>query len=244
MKILVTLLLVSNLAVLWFYVLRGNVTFSFGKKKNTSLSESENPSVNVGHEPVADENLVKKSTIHLNDLRTAVAKILPAMVHDEVKEYLQEAETEFADEEFRPAKHRFKPVDNIDKAFEDNRTEGPADGQPIAPAEDDESIPAFDDLDKGMRTLKDPTASDSDKKQAVGAMLSIDGTNLVMALPEPLHSNFINLIADYTAKQIDRDDSETASNKARTTTTSSKSKAVKPLPDKIEDFNIRDYRNQ
>lgn len=242
MKILVALLLVSNLAVIWLFFLRGNVRFNYGKRNDAVQAELEIMETERSDDHLSDESLVEKSTIKISELRSAVAEILPAMVKDEVKEYLQESDTEF-DDEFHPSRHRFKPVDNVEKAFEDIRTEGPAEGQPVAQGEDDDTIPAFDDLDKGMRTIKDPSANDEEKKQAVNAMLSIEGTNLVMALPEPLHSKFINLITSYTAAQIDKEE-KTVSQEASSKEVSPKSRKTKPLPDNIKDFNIRDYKNQ
>lgn len=236
MKILVALLMVSNLAIIWFFVLRDNVRFNYGKRNDAVNDEHE-----IMDNSVSDESLVEKSTIKISELRSAVAEILPAMVKDEVKEYLQESDTEF-DDEFRPSKHRFKPVDDIENAFEDIRTAGPAEGQPVTPGEDDDTIPAFDDLDKSMRTIKDPSANDEEKRQAVNAMLSIKGTNLVMALPEPLHSNFISLITAYTAAQIDKEE-RTISQAAAPKEVSPKNRKAKPLPDNIKDFNIRDYKN-
>lgn len=73
-------------------------------------------------------------------------------------------------------------------------------------------------------------------------MLSVDGTNLVMSLPEPLHSNFINLIADYTAKQIDGEETKVSESKSEKPKPKPKPKKAKELPDSIDDFRISDYK--
>lgn len=253
MKFLLVLILITNIVIIWVFFIRGNVRFNIDREKDGVRAEMEITAETQEKTPesVSDESLVTKSTIHISEIRSAVADMLPGMVKEEVQVIFQEKDVVF-DDDYKAHKSsdsipdsRFKPVKDVDKAFEDNRTEGPAEGQEVAPDEDDESVPSFDDLDRNMKTLKDDKATPHEKSNAVGAMLSVDGTNLVMSLPEPLHSNFINLIADYTAKQIDGEEEKEATTKSESTTpkTTPKPKKAKELPDSIADFRIRDYKN-
>lgn len=248
MKFLLVLILITNIVIIWVFFIRGNVRFNIDREKDGVRAEMEitTEAQEKTPEAVSDESLVTKSTIHISEIRSAVADMLPGMVKEEVQIIFQEKDVVF-DDDYKARKSsapsqtpRFKPVNDVDKAFEDNRTEGPAEGQEAAPGEDDESVPSFDDLDRNMKTLKDDKATPQEKNNAVGAMLSVDGTNLVMSLPEPLHSNFINLIADYTAKQIDGEE-EKVSQKS-TSASPAKPKKAKELPDSIDDFRISDYK--
>ena len=252
MKSLLVLILVTNIVIIWIFVIRGNVRLNIDREKNGVRAEMEiGPDAAPKEEtPENEESLVPKSTIHISEIRAAVADMLPGMVRSEVHEALQEKETEF-DDSYKSRKDsaampesRFTPVKDVNKAFEDNRTEGPAEGQEPAPPEDDESIPAFDELDKNLKTRKDGNAPEQEKNKAVEAILSVDGTNLVMSLPEPLHSNFVNLIADYTARQIDGEGEKTPSKKSETPKSKQipKPKKAKELPDSIDDFRISDYK--
>lgn len=239
MKVLLVLLLITNVAIIWFFLLRGNVRFNINREKDAVHAEVEIQTAqsDVAQEQLKNDDLVPKSTIHIEEIRSAIADMLPGMVRNEVKEFLQENDTVFDDEVDK--KHRFTAVKDVDKAFQDDRIEGPADGQEPATGEDDESVPAFDDLDKGLSTLKDKSASKEDKARAVGAMLSVDGTNLVMSLPEPLHTNFLNMIADYNAQFIDGEEDKTAEKEKP----APKPKKAKELPDSIDNFHISDYKN-
>ncbi len=239
MKVLLVLLLITNVAIIWFFFLRGNVRFNINREKDAVHAEVEIQTAqsDVAQEQLKNDDLVPKSTIHIEEIRSAIADMLPGMVRNEVKEFLQENDTVFDDEVDK--KHRFTAVKDVDKAFQDDRIEGPADGQEPATGEDDESVPAFDDLDKGLSTLKDKSASKEDKARAVGAMLSVDGTNLVMSLPEPLHTNFLNMIADYNAQLIDGEEDKTAEKEKP----APKPKKAKELPDSIDNFHISDYKN-
>lgn len=249
MKILLTLLLLSNVAIIWFFFLRGNVRINFGKNKDEVHAEMKINTTGTGDAaPQDDEDLVPKSTVRIEDIRAAVAGMLPGMVRSEVKEYLNEKDTEFDDtvrhtgttvttDNAAPGK-RFEAERDIDKAFEDHRLEGPAEGQTAAPADDDGDGISFDELNKELTTLKDSTATAQEKRAAVKALLSVEGTNLVVSLPEPLHSNFRDMLTDYAAGQIDA--SEDAAKKKADIP---KPKAAKSVPDNIEDFNIRDFKN-
>lgn len=249
MKVLLTLLLLSNVAIIWFFFLRGNVRINFGKNKDEVLAEMKINTTGTGDAaPQDDEDLVPKSTVRIEDIRAAVAGMLPGMVRSEVNEYLNEKDTEFDDtprhtdttvtaDNAAPSK-RFEAEKNIDKAFEDHRLEGPAEGQTAAPADDDGDGISFDELNKGLTTLKDSTATAQEKRAAVKALLSVEGTNLVVSLPEPLHSNFRDMLTDYAAGQIDA--AEDAEKKKADIP---KPKAAKSVPDNIEDFNIRDFKN-
>lgn len=239
MKVMLVLLLITNLAIIWFFFLRGNVRFNINREKDAVHAEVEiqTPQSDNQQKQPETEELVPKSTIHIEDIRAAVADMLPGMVKNEVQEFLQEKDTVFDDLPIK--KQTFTAVEDVEKAFEDNRTEGPADGQESAPGEDDDSVPAFDELDKGLSTLKDKTASKEEKAKAVSAMLSVDGTNLVMSLPEPLHSNFLNMIADYNAQLIDGDDDKPAEKEKPIP----KPKKAKEVPDSIENFRISDFKN-
>ncbi len=253
MKSLLVLILVTNIVIIWIFVIRGNVRFNIDREKDGVRAEMEISADATPKEEEASDNeesLVTRSTIRISEIRAAVADMLPGMVRTEVHEALQEKETEF-DDGYKARKDsaanpqsRFAPVKDVNKAFEDDRTEGPAEGQEAAPPEDDESIPAFDELDKNLKTLKDGNASEQERNKAVGAMLSVDGTNLVMSLPEPLHSNFINLIADYTARQIDGEEEKASAKKSETSKTKQipKPKKAKELPESIDDFRISDYK--
>lgn len=249
MKVLLTLLLLSNVAIIWFFFLRGNVRINFGKNKDEVHAEMKiNTSGTGDAAPQDDEDLVPKSTVRIEDIRAAVAGMLPGMVRSEVKEYLNEKDTEFDDtprhtdttvtaDNAAPGR-RFEAEKDIDKAFEDHRLEGPAEGQTAAPADDDGDGISFDELNKGLTTLKDSTATAQEKRAAVKALLSVEGTNLVVSLPEPLHSNFRDMLTDYAAGQIDA-----AENTEKTRANVPKPKAAKGVPDNIEDFNIRDFKN-
>lgn len=249
MKILLTLLLLSNVAIIWFFFLRGNVRINFGKNKDEVHAEMKINTTGTGDAaPQDDEDLVPKSTVRIEDIRAAVAGMLPGMVRSEVKEYLNEKDTEFDDTpkdtvnsdntaNAAPGK-RFEAEKDIDKAFEDHRLEGPAEGQTAAPADDDGDGISFDELNKGLTTLKDSTATAQEKRAAVKALLSVEGTNLVVSLPEPLHSNFRDMLTDYAAGQIDA-----AEDAAKKKADIPKPKAAKSVPDNIEDFNIRDFKN-
>ena len=248
MKSLLVLILITNIVIIWIFFIRGNVKFNIDREKDRVRAEMEIKADSPTETPDNEYALVTKSTIHISEIRAAVADMLPGMVRNEVHEALQEKDTEF-DDDYK-ARHtpdtastsRFTAVKDVNKAFEDNRTEGPAEGQEAAPAEDDESIPAFDELDRNLKTLKDGNATEQEKSNAVGAMLSVDGTNLVMSLPEPLHSNFINLIADYTAKQIDGEETKVSESKSEKPKPKPKPKKAKELPDSIDDFRISDYK--
>ena len=249
MKVLLTLLLLSNVAIIWFFFLRGNVRINFGKNKDEVHAEMKIDTSGTGDAaPQDDEDLVPKSTVRIEDIRAAVAGMLPGMVRNEVKEYLNEKDTEFDDtplhsdttvtaDNAAPGK-RFEAEKDIDKAFEDHRLEGPAEGQTAAPADDDGDGISFDELNKGLTTLKDSTATAQEKRAAVKALLSVEGTNLVVSLPEPLHSNFRDMLTDYAAGQIDA-----AENSEKKKSDIPKPKAAKSVPDNIEDFNIRDFKN-
>lgn len=239
MKVLLVLLLITNVVIIWFYFLRGNVRFNINHDKDAVHAEVEIQSAqsDVAQEQPKNDDLVPKSTIHIEEIRSAVADMLPGMVRNEVKEFLQENDTIFDDEVDK--KQRFTAVKDVDKAFQDDRIEGPADGQEPATGEDDDSVPAFDDLDKGLSTLKDKSASREDKTRAVSAMLSVDGTNLVMALPEPLHTNFLNMITDYNAQLIDGEEDKPDEKEKPVP----KPKKAKELPDSIDNFHISDYKN-
>lgn len=249
MKILLTLLLLSNVAIIWFFFLRGNVRINLGKNKDEVHAEMKINTTGTGDAaPQDDEDLVPKSTVRIEDIRAAVAGMLPGMVRSEVKEYLNEKDTEFDDTpkdtvnsdntaNAAPGK-RFEAEKDIDKAFEDHRLEGPAEGQTAAPADDDGDGISFDELNKGLTTLKDSTATEQEKRAAVKALLSVEGTNLVVSLPEPLHSNFRDMLTDYAAGQIDA-----AEDAAKKKADIPKPKAAKSVPDNIEDFNIRDFKN-
>lgn len=249
MKVLLTLLLLSNVAIIWFFFLRGNVRINFGKNKDEVHAEMKIDTSGTGDvAPQDDEDLVPKSTVRIEDIRAAVAGMLPGMVRNEVKEYLNEKDTEFDDTprhtdttvtaENAVTGKRFEAEKDIDKAFEDHRLEGPAEGQTAGPADDDGDGISFDELNKGLTTLKDSTATVQEKRAAVKALLSVEGTNLVVSLPEPLHSNFRDMLTDYAAGQIDA--AEDAEKKKADIP---KPKAAKSVPDNIEDFNIRDFKN-
>lgn len=239
MKVLLVLLLITNVVIIWFFFLRGNIRFNINREKDSVHAEVEIQSdqSDVAQEQPKNDELVPKSTIRIEEIRSAIADMLPGMVKNEVQELLQENDTVFDDEGSKT--QRFTAVKDVDKAFEDNRIEGLAEGQEPATGEDDESVPAFDDLDKGLSTLKDTSASKEDKARAVSAMLTVDGTNLVMALPEPLHTNFLNMIADYNAQLIDGEEDKTAEKEMPVP----KPKKAKELPDSIENFHISDYKN-
>lgn len=239
MKVLLVLLLITNVVIIWFYFLRGNVRFNINQEKDAVHAEVEIQSAqsDVAQEQPKNDDLVPKSTIHIEEIRSAIADMLPGMVRNEVKEFLQENETVFDDEVDK--KQRFTAVKDVDKAFQDDRIEGPAYGQEPATGEDDENVPAFDELDKGLSTLKDKSATKEDKARAVSAMLSVDGTNLVMALPEPLHTNFLNMITDYNAQLIDGEEDKPAEKEKILP----QPKKARELPDSIDNFHISDYKN-
>lgn len=251
MKFLLVLILITNIVIIWVFFIRGNVRFNIDREKDGVRAEvgiTSDAQENIP-ESVSEESLVPKSTIHISEIRSAVADMLPGMVKEEVQVIFQEKDVVF-DDDYKAQKSsdpipdsRFKPVNDVDKAFEDNRTERPAEGQEVAPGEDDENVPSFDDLDRNMKTLKDEKATAQEKSHAVGAMLSLEGTNLVMSLPEPLHSNFINLIADYTAKQIDGEEEKTTAKTTHAHAPTVKPKKAKELPDSIDNFRISDYKN-
>lgn len=267
MKTLLTILIILQLVIIWFFFIKGNVRFSFGPEKteppalvDISLPDELDKVVETtemeSEDKMEETELVPKSTIHVEDLKQALKEVLPEVLPQEVKkqmvEVLNEDDTEFEDT-FTAARRKFKAVENIDKAFEDNR-DSSLEGQTPASPEDDDSVPAFDDLDKSLRIISDKNVTAEQKRHAMNVAVSVQDSNILVALPEPLHSQLVNLFADYSAQEFDSEESEsnvsedsTLPSDSSKTSGGDKSKAklkVKPtkqLPSDIDDFNLSDF---
>ncbi len=136
MKVLLSVLIILNLIVIWFFIIKGNVRFSFGADKKKIQAEAitrlpteyEEIKKEISETKDEVESLVPKSVIRVDELRKVVSEILPDMVKKEVAEALHESDVEFDDSPYQPIKKKFKPVDDIDKAFTDERVATPATG--------------------------------------------------------------------------------------------------------------------
>lgn len=267
MKVLLTILIILQVVIIWFFFVKGNVRFTFGPEKvNTpavvdiSLPEEHDKvteQVELESEDQKEESeLVPKSTIHVEELKQALKEVLPEVLPQEVKkqvaEALNEKDTEFEDT-IAAARRKFKAVENIDKAFEDNR-DSSFEGQTPAPPEDDDSVPAFDDLDKSLRIISDKNATAEQRHHAMKVAVSVQDSNILVALPEPLHSQLVDLFADYSAQEFDSDESESIASEDSTAPSDSsktsgddkstpklKAKPPKHLPMDIGDFNLSDF---
>lgn len=241
--------------MIWFFFIKGNVKFTFGANKEKIQTTIEMPSPEGSDMKVdpmetesksekQDSELVPKSTIRVDVLRQALKEVLPEVLPQEVKkqvaEILHEKDTEF-DDTMEAARRKFQAVENIDKAFEDNR-DSSLEGQTPAPPEDDETVPAFDDLDKSLKIISDKNATPEQKHNAMKVAVSVQDSNIIVALPEPLHSQLVDMLADYNAKEADSEESEfTEKVKENKPATKIQSKVAKKLPDNISDFNPADF---
>lgn len=267
MKTLLTILIILQLVIIWFFFIKGNVRFTFGPEKTEPQSKVDislpgEPdevieTIEIESEDKKEETeLVPKSTIHVEELKQALMDVLPEVLPQEVKkqvaEALNEKDTEFEDT-FSSARRKFKAVDNIDKAFEDDR-DSTLEGQTPAPPDDDDSVPAFDDLDKSLRIISNKNATPEQKHHALKVAVSVQDSNILVALPEPLHSQLVDLFADYSAQEFDSVESEsTVSDGSAPPLDSSKTsdddkatpklkaKVSKKLPSDIGDFNLSDF---
>lgn len=251
MKILLTILIILQLVVIWFFFLKGNVKFSLPGHRNKNqppvsaemtIDESEKPDKELA--PDEETELVPKSTIKIEDLRHALSDVLPdvlpAIVKEQVAEILHEQEVEF-DDKGLPGKR----IIDINKAFEDNRIEGIAEGHIPAPIEDeDDSVPDFNELDRSLRIISDKDATKEQKEHAMRIAVSVQDSNIVVALPEPLHTQLVDMLADFNAKEIEAEQANEKSEIPNSTTQSPvkhKVKSPKKIPDNIEDFNPSEY---
>lgn len=254
MKVLLSILIIVQLVMIWFFFIRGNVRFTFGPDKekaqtsyDLSLPEVAEKTVEplVTEEEVKNEEseLVPKSTIRVDELKQALKEVLPEVLPQEVKkqvaEALNEKDTEF-DDTIAVARRKFQAVENIDKAFEDNR-DSSLEGQIPAPPEDDETVPAFDDLDKSLKIISDKNATPEQKQNAMKVAVSVQDSNIIVALPEPLHSQLVDMLADYNAKEADSVESESTDSVKEVKVAKVKPKTTKKLPDNISDFNPADF---
>lgn len=255
MKGLLICIVILNLVLVWAFVLKGNVKFTFGASRQnvdahlSAKAPDEEEKKETKTE--AAQWLVPHSTINLSDLRQALNDVLPGMVKKEVAECLHEKEVEFDDtakqkeEPFVPHKS-FKPVDDIDKAFEDDRTEGPAEGQtPALPDDSDESVPDFNELDKSLKIISDKDATPEQRNGAINVAVSVADSNIIVALPDPLHTQLLDIFAEYNAQEIDAAEEEAKESEAKSakdkSALRSKLKQPKKIPDKLEDFNPSDF---
>lgn len=255
MKALLTILIILQLVMIWFFFIKGNVKFTFGANRERIQTSFElplpeesdkkvDPMEQVSESEKQGSELVPKSTIRVDELKQALKEVLPEVLPQEVKkqvsEALSEKDTEF-DDTIAAARRKFQAVENIDKAFEDNR-DSSLEGQTPAPPEDDETVPAFDDLDKSLKIVSDKNAIPEQKHNAMKVAVSVHDSNIIVALPEPLHGQLVDMLADYNAKEVDSDESESTEKvKENRPATKIQSKAVKKLPDNISDFNPADF---
>lgn len=255
MKTLLTILVVSNLAILWFFVLKDNVHITFGNDNknnfvpvntklpdetlciNKTLSESEKDETIESNDASSEENADEPIVIRLSDLRVKVKE----MVHEEYMELLSEKDTIVEPTKEEMADTPTLDKESMDKAFSDDvRTDSVAEGQPVVsstPEDDDESVPSFGQLDESMRTIANPKSSPSQRDKAVEAAMTITDTNIVVTLPEPLHSRFRDAVVEYQAKQIEKE-SDVPEYKVTKIITQPR----QALPDSPENFNLRDYK--
>lgn len=253
MKILLTILIILQLVVIWFFFLKGNVRFSLPceREKKPAQSQNEIPVNNIKKQEIVkglheEDDLVPKSTIKIKDLRQALSDVLPdvlpGIVKEQVAEIMREQEVEFDD---APKESSGMRVSDIDKVFEDNRIEEIADGQIPAQIEnEDDSVPDFNELDKSLRIISDRNATEEQKDNAMKAAVSVQDSNIVVALPEPLHTQLVDMLADFNAKEIDSYENRESSESSETTLkhhAKHRLKSPKKIPDNIEDFNPREY---
>lgn len=253
MKILLTILISLHLVVIWFFFLKGNVKFSlpFEREKKSVQSQIKLLANNIKNQEMVNETeeedgLVPKSRIKIKDLRHALSdvlpNVLPGIVKGQVAEIMLEHEVEFDDGSNTTPEIR---VSDIDKAFGDNRIEGIAEGQIPAPIDnEDDSVPDFNELDNSLRILSDISATEEQKASAMKVAVNVQDSNIVVALPEPLHTQLVDMLADFNAKEIDssenRENSKTSEN-APKHPNKHWLKSPKKIPDNIEDFNLREY---
>ena len=252
MKILLTILIILQLVVIWFFFLKGNVKFSlpYEREKKPNPSQTEYPVKNIRQQEIVaepeEEELVPKSTIKIEDLRQALSDVLPdvlpGIVKDKVAEIMHEQEVEFDDSSKKSSDIQ---VSDIEKAFEDNRIEGIAEGQTPAPSDNEyDSVPDFNELDNSLRIISDTNATEEQKANAMKVAVSVQDSNIVVALPEPLHTQLVDMLADFNAKEIDsyesRENSETPVT-AQKHPAKHRLKSPKKIPDNIKDFNPREY---
>lgn len=264
MKVLLTIVVILQVMIIWFFFIKGNVRFTFSPERSepqtkVDISLPGEPDEVVETMEMESEykkeevELVPKSTIHVEELKQALKEVLPEVLPQEVRkqvsEVLNEKETEF-DDTFAAAKRKFKAVEDIDKAFEDNR-DSSLEGQIPAPPEDDDSVPAFDDLDKSLRIISDKNSTPEQRHHALKVAVAVQDSNILVALPEPLHSQLVDLFADYSAHEFDSDESTSAdsaipSDSSKTSGEDKSSpklkvKTLKQLPTDIGDFNLSDF---
>lgn len=249
MKILLTILIILQLIVIWFFFLKGNVKFTFpGNLNNIQTPDSNESPIDESEksgkkaDPFEDTELVPKSTIKIEDLRHALSDVLPdvlpGIVKEQVAEILHEQEVEF-DENLAN-----KRITDINKAFEDNRIEGIAEGHIPAPIEDeDDSVPDFNELDRSLRIISDKDATKEQKEHAMQVAVCVQDSNIVVALPEPLHTQLVDMLADFNAQEIEQQD-EKSETPDSTHEKPVKHKIISPkkIPDNIEDFNLSEYK--
>ena len=251
MKVLLSVLIILNLIVIWFFIIKGNVRFSFGADKKKIQAEAitrlpteyEEIKKEISETKDEVESLVPKSVIRVDELRKVVSEILPDMVKNEVAEALHESDVEFDDSPYEPIKKKFKPVDDIDKAFTDERVATPATGQQAAQAEDDESVPAFDELDRSLKIISDKKATPEQKAHALKVAVTLEDSNIIVALPEPLHSQLVDMFSEYHAKEIDSN-FQTEEEVIVPVNNPKPKKTVRTpqkIPDDIKDFNPSNY---
>lgn len=255
MKGLLVCIVILNLILVWAFVLKGNVKFTFGANRQNvdAHLSAKTPNEDEKEETKTEtaQSLVPHSTINVSDLRQALNDVLPGMVKKEVAECLHEKEVEFDDSEkhkeepFVPGK-KFRPVDDVNKAFEDDRTEGPADGQTPAPPDDnDEAVPDFNELDRSLKIISDKNATPEQKNGAINVAVSVADSNIIVALPDPLHTQLLDIFAEYNAQEIDaaedKTDEHEAQSKADKSAIKRKLKQPKKIPDNLEDFNPSDF---
>lgn len=255
MKTLLTILIVSNLAILWFFVLKDNVHITFGDDNknnfvpvNTELpdetlrinkmaSENQNDEAIEESESSPEENAEEPIVIRLSDLRVKVKE----MVHEEYMEMLSEKDTIVEPTNEEMSDNPTLDKDSMDKAFSDDvRTDSVAEGQSAemaTPDDEDESVPSFSQLDESMKTIGNPKSTPAQRNMAVEAAMTITDTNIVVTLPEPLHSRFRDAVVEYQAKQIEKE-----SDVQEYKVTKIISQPRQALPDNPENFNLRDYK--
>lgn len=224
MKTLLAILILSNLVVLWFCVLKDNVHFTFGKKPLPDAEEAEDSPKEHEDEPIV---------IRLSDLKAKVKEY----VHEEYMELLNEKDAVVEPTQKEIALNK----EQMEQAFaNDVKTDSVAEGQTAAASssdDDDESVPSFGQLDASMRAIGNPRTTPAERRIAVETAMTITDTDIIVTLPEPLHSRFRDAVAEYQAQQIEKEASEPEYKVIKII-----SQPRQALPDNPENFNIRDYK--
>lgn len=230
-------MLIFNILALWEMVKGGLVKFNPSATPDGKQPETEKPPECVEK---FQQPLVVPNNIDVGQLKAALAEVIPAMVRKEVDEIIHEKDVTF-DSPKMPDK--FKPVDDIDKAFEDCRDGGLSESTPVVPDGEDDAIPDFNEVDSALNIISDREATPQQKAQAMNVAVCLEDSNIIVALPEPLHSRLVEMLATAKAAEIEGEGDaehivtviEPENKKPHNVS------APKAIPDDIEDFNPLEF---